>query len=507
YPWDAEIQHPRPRPAHGPNIPIRQLENVAKTKPKPTRSVSDPGDAHRLIAHFVRSNEAKARSNTVAVSDPSPASSVPSSSVQSTRETGRAFPFPSMTRHSTLENSLELESSANETGREDPLALKLGQILAWRAATATRTISRGSRGSAGRSSSRAGYGGATLGDLDKLAEANRREFPSPSMTPHSTVAHGPILIRQLENVQTIAISSSMSSEEIIMHLTEHGCEDLTRKLGPTSPNPQSIAQGGLGFVYREKLRDGRQVAIKALRVSFNAEDEADRLPKRAARELYTWSKCRHPNVLPLLGLANFQGQIRMVSLWMENGDLPSYLTKHPDLNRCEMVIRVCNGLVYLHHQGVIHGDFKGNNVLVSDEGIPMITDFGNAVLQHNTLQFTTTAQESGFTARWTAPEILEEKENRSKAADVYALGMEIITGKVPYFTITKIAVVITAIVVKKESPKRPEASIPSNSQHGDALWSLLKSCWEYEPEKRPDAANVAEIVKGITREGLVPARA
>ncbi|KAG8700666.1 hypothetical protein FRC08_004569 [Ceratobasidium sp. 394] len=101
YPWDAEIQHPRPRPAHGP-IRIRQLENVAKTKPKPTRSVSDPGDAHRLIAHFVRSNETKARSNTVAVSDPSPASSVPSSSVQSTRETGRAFPFPSMTRHSTL---------------------------------------------------------------------------------------------------------------------------------------------------------------------------------------------------------------------------------------------------------------------------------------------------------------------------------------------------------------------------------------------------------------------
>ncbi|KAG8741875.1 hypothetical protein FRC10_002336 [Ceratobasidium sp. 414] len=183
YPWDAEIQHPRPRPAHGP-IRIRQLENpvtdveqVAKTKPKPIRSVSDPGDAHRLIARFIRSNEEKTRSMTIAVSDPSPASSAPSSSVNSTRESaGRAFPFPSMTHHSRLENFLELESSANETGREDPLALKLGQILARRAAAATRTISRRSRGSAGsRNSSRAGYGGATLVELDRLAESDRLE--------------------------------------------------------------------------------------------------------------------------------------------------------------------------------------------------------------------------------------------------------------------------------------------------------------------------------------------
>ncbi|KAG9099052.1 hypothetical protein FS749_002249, partial [Ceratobasidium sp. UAMH 11750] len=69
-------------------------------------------------------------------------------------------------------NFLELESSANETGQEDPLALKLGQILARRAADATRTIGGGN---AGRSNSRAGYGGAALEDLDKLVEAERLE--------------------------------------------------------------------------------------------------------------------------------------------------------------------------------------------------------------------------------------------------------------------------------------------------------------------------------------------
>ncbi|KAG9088920.1 hypothetical protein FRC06_001778 [Ceratobasidium sp. 370] len=177
-----------------------------------------------------------------------------------------------------------------------------------------------------------------------------------------------------------------------MHLTEHGCANLTRDLdSPSSSSTLPIAQGGFGLVYSEKLRDGRQVAIKALRISFNDNDEADKLPKvtrstpficenlipcqRAARELYTWSRCRHPNILPLLGLAEFQNQIRMVSLWMDNGSLPSYLDKHPDLSRYDMSVHVCNGLEYLHRTGVvsvalvvdildltvrqIHGDLKG----------------------------------------------------------------------------------------------------------------------------------------------------
>ncbi|KAG9091676.1 hypothetical protein FS749_016360 [Ceratobasidium sp. UAMH 11750] len=305
------------------------------------------------------------------------------------------------------------------------------------------------------------------------------------------------------------------NDEIILHLTEHGCANLTGNLNPASPNPQPIAHGGFGSVYREELHDGRKVAVKALRVSLDDDDESGKLPKRAARELYTWSRCQHPNVLPLLGLAKFQDQIRMVSLWMENGNLPSYLDKHPELSRCDMSVHMCNGLEYLHRMGVIHGDFKGNNVLVSDDGIPIITDFGNAVLQQGTLQFTETIKQNGFTPQWTvntrklefrrdsdirhaqAPEIMTEETKQSKEADVYALGMtilEILTGKVPYFYITNVVAIITAIVVKKEAPKRPEGHVPSKSRHGDTLWSLLQSCWEFEPEKRPSAVKVAEIL-------------
>lgn len=64
--------------------------------------------------------------------------------------------------------------------------------------------------------------------------------------------------------------------------------------------------------------------------------------QHAARELHTWSKCNHPNVIPLLGLAVFRGRIGMVSPWMGLGNLPHYLEQEPEVNRQNMVR---NGLV------------------------------------------------------------------------------------------------------------------------------------------------------------------
>ncbi|KAF8608369.1 hypothetical protein BDV93DRAFT_603193 [Ceratobasidium sp. AG-I] len=170
YQWDAHLHHPKPKPANGP-IKIRHIETTA-AKTKPVRSVSDPGDAHRLIARFVRTNEEKSRSSTVSAIDPPtpPSPSIFGSSRLAgpsgsglNQQQQRAFPFPSMRRQTTLENFIELESSANETGREDPLALKMGQILARKAADATRAVSRrrsrsGSISSELRSRMRGGVG-------------------------------------------------------------------------------------------------------------------------------------------------------------------------------------------------------------------------------------------------------------------------------------------------------------------------------------------------------------
>ncbi|KAG8684981.1 hypothetical protein FRC08_013377, partial [Ceratobasidium sp. 394] len=105
-----------------------------------------------------------------------------------------------------------------------------------------------------------------------------------------------------------------------------------------------------------------------------------------------------------------------------------------------------------------------------------------------------------------APELLDEREGTySTAADVYALGMTILetfTGQVPYFGKSEFGV-LSAVTIRKEVPARPEEQIPSRSQQGDLLWSLLKRCWANEPTDRPSSSEVAETMQKMTREGLM----
>ncbi|KAG9117703.1 hypothetical protein FRC07_007331, partial [Ceratobasidium sp. 392] len=276
----------------------------------------------------------------------------------------------------------------------------------------------------------------------------------------------------------VSISRVMPTSEIIAHLGDHGCKDITNQLNLTSSSDFPISNGGFGDVYKVNLRDGTQVAIKTMRVQVNSTSEDTKHLKDAARELHTWAKCDHPNVLKLLGLAKFRDQIGMVSAWMENGSLPGYLSRNPDADRCKISTQICEGLAYLHRSNIIHGDLKGLNVLISDSGTPMLTDFGNAILWDRTLLFTATTMKASI-----SPD--GRHLNFSKA-------QETITGKVPYHGKGDHAVMF-AVGVKQELPARPEDTIPPNSKHGNKLWELLVSCWSRQPEKRPRAGIAAGV--------------
>ncbi|KAG8776594.1 hypothetical protein FRC12_000828 [Ceratobasidium sp. 428] len=114
----------------------------------------------------------------------------------------------------------------------------------------------------------------------------------------------------------------------------------------------------------------------------------------------------------------------MVSEWMERENLRLYLEHNPDQDRFRMSADISAGLAYLHECGIVHGDLKAANILIDDTGAPVLTDFGNAVLQDCTLNFTATTRKTQWSSRWAAPELLDQREGTySKPADVYALGM------------------------------------------------------------------------------------
>ncbi|KAG8795782.1 hypothetical protein FRC12_009789 [Ceratobasidium sp. 428] len=296
------------------------------------------------------------------------------------------------------------------------------------------------------------------------------------------------------------ITSTTTPEDIILLLGARGCANLTDQLDPTTYPEHPFSSGGLGDIYRCKLKDDVEVAIKTLRLYVGSDKQSQKGAKHAAREIYTWSKCQHPNVQRLLGLVMFRGQIGMVAAWEANGDMPRYLERNPRVDRCDMIV---DGLAYLHKLGIVHGDLKGANVLISEDGSPRLADFGSAASQETSLRFTLSSTGPDFSLRWAAPELfLDGKCN--VPTDIYALGMtilETLTGKVP-FPDKQDRQIYGGLMSGKLKPIRPEAYIPTSSMDGDKMWSLLQRCWEYEPEKRPSAAEVQEIISQITRAGL-----
>ncbi|KAH7322162.1 kinase-like domain-containing protein [Rhizoctonia solani] len=157
----------------------------------------------------------------------------------------------------------------------------------------------------------------------------------------------------------------MNVNEIVEHLFRRGCGNLTDSLDQTTFGNFPISYSGISDVYRGRLLAGTQIAVKALRISEGRVIiENHTHLKRAARELYSWSNCKHRNVLQLLGLAIFRGRIAMIFPWTNHSTLPRYLRSAYDVDRCDLCAQICDGLSYLHSVDIVHGDLKGAGRLV-----------------------------------------------------------------------------------------------------------------------------------------------
>ncbi|CAE6444971.1 unnamed protein product [Rhizoctonia solani] len=288
-------------------------------------------------------------------------------------------------------------------------------------------------------------------------------------------------------------------DEVLHELHRHGCQSMSPYVNRSMSSDSPVAGGGFGDIYRGVLNNGAEVSLKCVRLEVELDDGGQRKIKDAARELYIWSKCKHPNVLELLGVTQHRNQLAMVSPWMENGHLTRFLVAHPETNRYELCAQIADGVSYLHQENVTHGDIKGANILVSKDHAPKITDFGTASRIDCTLKFTETSRSQHMSVNWTAPEIINEAVDKSTPeADVFSLGMtilEVFTGTVPFPGMHTAAVMMK--IVNGIHPARPEKHIPTGDDQADLLWSLLVDCWAFRPEDRPTAADVKYRMSAI----------
>ncbi|CAE6511618.1 unnamed protein product [Rhizoctonia solani] len=136
-----------------------------------------------------------------------------------------------------------------------------------------------------------------------------------------------------------------------------------------------------------------------------------------------------------------------------------------------------------------------------------LTDFGNGILNEYELKFsnTTAINATLISRRWAAPEIIANGIKATFETDVLTTHqktiLEIISGSMPYKGLDEF--VACSNIINGIHPLRPEDSIPTESQHGDALWSTLKKCWAFDPDERPIAVDIRDEMLGITPKDLL----
>lgn len=186
---------------------------------------------------------------------------------------------------------------------------------------------------------------------------------------------------------------------------------------------QQVGKGTYGKVYKAKNTISEEyVAMKKLRL----EKEREGFPITAMREIKLLQSFDHENVVGLLEMMIEHNNIYMILDYMDH-DLKGLLS-HPDLKLNEghrkcIFKQLMQGLSYLHRKRVIHRDIKGSNILLNNDGVLKITDFGlartmNPFNEGETPDYTNRV----ITIWYRPPELLLGSTEYGREVDVWGVG-------------------------------------------------------------------------------------
>ncbi|KAI3507107.1 hypothetical protein L1887_21874 [Cichorium endivia] len=249
-----------------------------------------------------------------------------------------------------------------------------------------------------------------------------------------------------------------------------------------------ICGGSYGDLYKGTFCT-QDVAIKALKDEYLNEN----VQREFAQEVYIMRKIRHKNVVQFIGACTRPPNLCIVTEFMAGGSVYDFLHNqkgHFDVPAVlKIAILVSKGMNYLHENNIIHRDLKSANLLMDENGIVKVSDFGVARVQNKSGIMTA---ETG-TYRWMAPEVIEHRPYNHKA-DVFSFGIvlwELLTHKLPYANLTPLQAAIGVV----QKGLRPV--IPKHTHHG--IVGLLEKCWQHDPSLRPEFSEIITILMCLSK--------
>ncbi|RLN13845.1 hypothetical protein BBJ28_00025726 [Nothophytophthora sp. Chile5] len=238
-----------------------------------------------------------------------------------------------------------------------------------------------------------------------------------------------------------------------------------------------IADGSFGAVYRGEWL-GTDVVVK--QVLTDQENKENRAQFR--QEIDLWFSLNHEHLIKLYGACH-EGRSFFVCERASQGTILSYVKRFDRRTAWRYLRDAAEGLQHLHDHGIVHGDLKGNNILVSDD-IAKLADFGLSIIASRE-EVPASGDEGALGAfRWKAPECLMGARP-TFASDIYSFGMciiEVLTRKFPWGNSIPDEAV-RRNVTNKLIPARPE-------DFSDAEWDLVTRMCSFDPKLRMNASAV-----------------
>ena len=196
---------------------------------------------------------------------------------------------------------------------------------------------------------------------------------------------------------------------------------------------KAIGEGGMANVYLayDTILD-RNVAVKVLRGDL-ANDE--KFVRRFQREALSASSLSHPNIVEVYDVGEDNGQYYIVMEYVEGRHLKDLIKKRGKLTLSEVIdimLQITDGMTVAHDAYIIHIDIKPQNIMILENGLVKIMDFGIAMALNGT-QLTQTNSVMG-SVHYLPPEQANGK-GATLQSDIYSMGIvmyELLTGKLPY---------------------------------------------------------------------------
>lgn len=225
---------------------------------------------------------------------------------------------------------------------------------------------------------------------------------------------------------------------------------------------EKIGGGGMAIVYKAKCKLlNRFVAVKILRPEYTNDEE---FVKRFLIEAQSVASLSHPNIVSIYDVGHENNLHYIVMEFVSGVTLKDYISRKgtiPWKDAVNIAIQICSAIEHAHRHHIVHRDIKPHNILLTEEGIAKVTDFGIArAVSSSTI---TMVGNTIGSVHYFSPEQARGGYIGEKS-DIYSMGIalyEMVTGRIPFDGETPVAVALKHLQEEPHSPREVNPELPT----------------------------------------------